>query len=148
SAGHESAERMLSGKEIASLKKAKDIAPAEDGTLRNILAELAHRDVELTKARTGVLARSVIDFMGSTTNLMDNPDRNAAFNVLMTAKVPAILLELGYLTNEEDAQQLKSDQWRDRVSSSLVTAIEEYFRNEVALRVKEGASALEFAGAC
>jgi N-acetylmuramoyl-L-alanine amidase len=148
SAGHESAERMLSGKEIAPLKKAKDIAPAEDGTLRNILAELAHRDIELTKARTGVLARSVIDFMGSTTNLMDNPDRNAAFNVLMTAKVPAILLELGYLTNEEDAQQLKSDQWRDRVSNSLVTAIEEYFRNEVTLRVKEGASALEFAGAC
>jgi N-acetylmuramoyl-L-alanine amidase len=148
SAGHESAERVLSGKEIAPLKKAKDIAPAEDGTLRNILAELAHRDIELTKARTGVLARSVIDFMGSTTNLMDNPDRNAAFNVLMTAKVPAILLELGYLTNEEDAQQLKSDQWRDRVSNSLVTAIEEYFRNEVTLRVKEGASALEFAGAC
>jgi N-acetylmuramoyl-L-alanine amidase len=148
SAGHESAERMLSGKEMAPLKKAKDIAPAEDGTLRNILAELAQRDIELTKARTGVLARSVIGFMGSTTNLMDNPDRNAAFNVLMTAKVPAILLELGYLTNEEDAQQLKSDQWRDKVSNSLVTAIEAYFRNEVALRVKEGASTLEFAGAC
>jgi N-acetylmuramoyl-L-alanine amidase len=130
SAERESVERMLSGKEMAPLKKAKDFAPAEDGNLRNILAELARRDIELTKARTGVLARSVIGFMGSTTNLMDNPDRNAAFNVLMTAKVPAILLELGYLTNEEDAQQLKSDQWRDRVSSSLVTAIEEYFREE------------------
>jgi N-acetylmuramoyl-L-alanine amidase len=148
SAERESAERMLSGKEMAPLKKAKDVAPAEDGTLRGILAELAQRDIELTKARTGVLARSIIGFMGSTTNLMDNPDRNAAFNVLMTAKVPAILLELGYLTNEADAQQLKSDQWRDRVSSSLVTAIEEYFRNEVALRVKADASDLEFAGAC
>jgi N-acetylmuramoyl-L-alanine amidase len=145
SAERESAERVLSGTEMAPLKK----APAEDGgTVRNILADLAHRDIELTKARTNVLARSIIGFMGSTTNLMDNPDRNAAFHVLKTAKVPAILLELGYLTNEADAQQLRSDQWRDRVSSSLVTAIEEYFRNEVALRVKAGASDLEFAAAC
>jgi N-acetylmuramoyl-L-alanine amidase len=89
-----------------------------------------------------MLARSIIGFMGSTTNLMDNPDRNAAFNVLKTAKVPAILLELGYLTNEADAEQLNSDQWRDRVSSSLVTAIEEYFRDEVALKVKPAASDL------
>jgi N-acetylmuramoyl-L-alanine amidase len=148
SAERESADRVLSGTEMAPLKKARGIAPAEDGTVKNILADLAHRDIELTKARTNVLARSIIDFMGSTTNLMGNPDRNAAFHVLKTAKVPAILLELGYLTNEADAQQLKSDQWRDRVSSSLVTAIEEYFRNEVALRVKASASDLEFAGAC
>ncbi len=148
SAEREFVDRILSGKETAPLKKAKDVAPADDGTVRNILADLAHRDIELTKARTSVLARSIIGFMGSSTNLMDNPDRNAAFNVLKTAKVPAILLELGYLTNEADAQQLRSDQWRDRVSSSLVTAIEEYFRNEVALRVKEAASDLEFAGAC
>jgi N-acetylmuramoyl-L-alanine amidase len=138
SAGYESAERMLSGKEIAPHKKARDLAVADESVRSGLidptqLAELARRDIDLTKARSGVLARSIIDFMGSTTNLMNNPDRNAAFNVLRTAKVPAILLELGYLTNEEDAQQLKSDQWRDRVSNSLVTAIEEYFRNEVAL---------------
>ena len=135
SAGHVSAERMLSGKEIAPLKKAQDLAVADESVRNELadpthLADLAQRDIDLTKARTGVFARSVIGFMGSTTNLMDNPDRNAAFNVLKTAKVPAILLELGYLTNEEDAQQLKSDEWRDRVSSSLVTAIEEYFREE------------------
>jgi N-acetylmuramoyl-L-alanine amidase len=148
SAGHESAERILSPKEMAPLEKARDVAPAEGGTLRTILADLAHRDIELTKARTNVLARSVIEFMGSTTNLMENPDRNAAFNVLKTAKVPAILLELGYLTNAADAQQLRSDQWRDKVSSALVTAIDEYFRNEVTLRVKADAGDLEFAGAC
>jgi N-acetylmuramoyl-L-alanine amidase len=148
SAESESAENMLSAKERAPIKKARDLAVADDGALSGILADLAQRDIELTKARTGVLARSVIDFMGSSTNLMENPDRNASFAVLKTAKVPAILLELGYLTNEEDAQQLRSDQWRDKVSASLVTAIHEYFRNEVALRVKADASDLEFAGAC
>ena len=138
SAGYKSAERMLSGDEIARLKKARDLAVADE-SLRNKLvdlvdptqlAELVKRDIERTKARTGEFARSVIQFMGSTTNLMNNPDRNAAFAVLRSAKVPSILLELGYLTNEEDAQQLKSDRWRDEVSSSLVTAISHYFREE------------------
>ncbi len=47
--------------------------------------------------------------------------------VLKTAKVPSILIELGYITNTEDAQQLKSDKWRDKVSGSIVTAVDSYF---------------------
>jgi N-acetylmuramoyl-L-alanine amidase len=57
---------------------------------------------------------------------MDNPDRSAAFVVLKTAKVPAILLELGYITNTKDAERLNSDQWRDKVSTSVATAINQY----------------------
>jgi N-acetylmuramoyl-L-alanine amidase len=41
--------------------------------------------------------------------------------------MPSILIELGYITNAEDAQQLKSDQWRDKVSGSIVTAVDSYF---------------------
>jgi N-acetylmuramoyl-L-alanine amidase len=73
-----------------------------------------------------MLARSLLDFVGSTTNMMENPDRSAAFVVLKTAKVPAILLELGYITNTQDAQQLNSDRWRDKVSASVATAINQY----------------------
>ena len=117
----QNSDNMLSGKEMAQVKK------SDDGAVRQILADLARREVDLNRERTSVFARSVIDFIGGATNLMDNPDRNAAFVVLKTARVPSILLELGYVTNAEDAQQLRSDQWRDRVSSSLVTAIDTYF---------------------
>ena len=112
----------LSGKEMALVKKTDDGA-----AVQGILADLAKREVGINHERTSVFARSVIDFIGGATNLMDNPDRNAAFVVLKSARVPSILLELGYVTNNEDAQQLKSDHWRDRVSSSLVTAIDSYF---------------------
>ena len=78
-----------------------------------------------------MLVQSVLNFMGNTTNMMENPDRGAAFVVLKTSTVPSILLELGYLTSVEDAQQLRSDQWRDKVSGSLVTAIDTYFSNHV-----------------
>lgn len=116
-------ETVLSGKEAALVKQAS----GDVGTVRGMLADLARHELDLNRERTSVFARSVINFMGGSTNLMDNPDRGAAFVVLKTAKVPSILIELGYITNAEDAQQLKSDQWRDKVSGSIVTAVDNYF---------------------
>ena len=116
-------ESVLTGREAALVQKAN----GDVGTVRTILTDLARHELDLNRERTSVFVRSVINFMGSSTNLMDNPDRGAAFVVLKTAKMPSILIELGYITNSEDAQQLKSDQWRDKVSASIVTAIDNYF---------------------
>jgi len=116
-------ESVLSGKEVALVKQAN----GDVGAVRGMLADLARHELDLNRERTSVFVRSVINFMGGSTNLMDNPDRGAAFVVLKTAKVPSILIELGYITNSEDAQQLKSDKWRDKVSGSIVTAVDSYF---------------------
>jgi len=121
-------ESVLSSKEAALVKQ----ADGDVGTVRDILTDLAKREVDLNRERTSVFVRSVIDYIGGSTNLMDNPDRSAAFVVLKTAKVPSILLELGYVTNQEDAQQLKSDHWRDKVSGSMLTAIDNYFESHLA----------------
>ena len=43
-----------------------------------------------------------------------------------------VLIELAYVTNQQDAQNLRSDSWRDKVSNSLVTAIHNYFTHQVA----------------
>lgn len=96
------------------------------------MADLARREVDVTRDRTGVFVKSVIEYMGGSTNLKDNPDRSAAFVVIKSAKVPSILIELGYVTNEEDAELLKSEQWRDKVSASIVTAIDNYFSHQLA----------------
>src|SRR5262245_42255321 len=122
SAEEEMRDTVLSGKQVALAKQ----ADADVDALRGILTEKARDLIERNQMRTNVFARSVIDFIGTSTNLMDNPDRNAAFVVLKTAKVPAILLELGYVTNVKDAEQLNSDRWRDKVSASVVTAINQY----------------------
>jgi N-acetylmuramoyl-L-alanine amidase len=99
---------------------------ADAGAVKGILAEKARDLIDRNQLRTSLFARSLIKYVGTSTNLMENPDRNAGFAVLRTAKVPAILLELGYVTNEEDAAQLKSDEWRDRVASAMVAAINKY----------------------
>ena len=48
------------------------------------------------------------------------------------AKVPAVLIELAYVTNAQDAQNLKSQSWREKVSESIATAIDDYFTDQVA----------------
>src|SRR6185295_11126651 len=102
------------------------------GVVREILADLARREIDINRDRTSVFVKSVIEYMGESTNLKDNPDRSAAFIVIKSAKVPSILIELGYVTNEEDAELLKSDAWREKVSSSIVTAIDNYFSHQLA----------------
>ena len=119
-------ENVLSAQELAAVQKVE----ADVGAIRAILSDLAKREVEATKDRTSVFARSVVSYMGETTNMMDNPDRSAAFVVLKSAKVPSVLIELGFVTNETDAQLLKSDSWREKVSGSILTAIENYFSHQ------------------
>jgi len=128
SARGEVSEHVLSDQEITALKN----SDGDVSAVKAILSDLARREVDMTRDRTSVLVKSVIEFMGESTGLKDNPDRSAAFVVLKSAKVPSILIELGYVTNEADAQLLKSERWREKVSSSIVTAIENYFSHQLA----------------
>jgi N-acetylmuramoyl-L-alanine amidase len=128
SARNEVAGNVLSDTVAAAVRTVEDNVSA----VREILADLAKREVDFTRDRTGVFVKSVIEHMGESTNLKDTPDRTAAFVVLKSAKVPSILIELGYVTNEEDAQLLKSERWREKVSDSIVTAIGNYFSHQLA----------------
>jgi N-acetylmuramoyl-L-alanine amidase len=119
--------QAMSRTELSALQRSGD---AE--AVRRILTDLIESEVDITKERTGVFTRSVIEYMGQTTNLKDNPDRSAAFRVLKTAQVPAVLIELAYVSNAEDAALLKSDRWRNKVSDSIMEAIANYFSNQKA----------------
>lgn len=127
SAKSEVGENVLSKAELAALKSTDDVS-----TVAGILSDLARREIQVTRDRTSVFARSVIEFMGASTSLHDNPDREAAFAVLKTAQVPSVLIELAYVSNKSDAELLKSDRWREKVSTSIVTAVDNYFSHQVA----------------
>jgi N-acetylmuramoyl-L-alanine amidase len=128
SAKGETSDNILSDKELAAAKP----MDGDIGAIRGFLADLIRLEVERNRDRTSVFVKSVIEYMGESTNLKDNPDRTAAFVVIKSAKVPSILIELGYVTNEEDAELLKSEAWREKVSASIVTAIDNYFSHQLA----------------
>lgn len=130
SAKGEVANNVLSESDVRN--KLRQSEERDNGAVRGILADLAQMEVERTKDRTNLFARSVIEYMGASTNMMSNPDRSATFAVLRTAKVPAVLIELAYVSNKEDAAKLKSDEWRAKVAESIVTAIDNYFSHQMA----------------
>jgi N-acetylmuramoyl-L-alanine amidase len=106
------------------------ISPVEDkdrSIVSDILSDLARDDVEANAARTSMFQRSVVAYMGSSTNMRDDPDKTAAFRVLKTALFPSVLIELAYVTNKDDAALLGSDAWRKKVSGSITTAVDNYF---------------------
>lgn len=100
-----------------------------DAVVRSMLGGLAEQEIIANPNQTSVFARSLINYMSASTTMMSNPDRQAAFRVLKQSKMPAVLVELAFVTNWEDAQKLMSDRWRAKVADSLVTAIDAYFAN-------------------
>ena len=130
SAKGEVSSNVLSSSEVTQVKSASG-GDGDVAAVRNILADLAQREVDATQERTSVFSRAVIENMGETTTMRDDPDQQAGFRVLKTAQFPSVLIELAYVTNKQDAEQLKSVSWRDKVSDSIKTAIENYFSNQI-----------------
>lgn len=122
------ADKVLTEDEIDTVKSVSGDVDA----VKNILADLANRDVEMTRERTGMFAKTVIENMGESTPLRSEPEQQAAFRVLKTAEFPSVLIELAYVTNREDANNLNSNEWREKVAQSIVTAIDNYFSHEIA----------------
>lgn len=128
SATDKAGDKVLSDSDIQNVKQSSGDVDA----VRNILADLAERDVKATHERTGVFAKSVIETMGESTPMRHEPDQQAAFKVLKTAQFPSVLIELAYVSNRQDASNLNSDEWRERVADSIVSAVDNYFGNQLA----------------
>ena len=130
SAKREVAKSVLSSGEVEIVKKAGVGSDVE--AVKNILADLARREVDSTRERTNLFTRVVVDNMSESTTMRDEPEQQAGFRVLKTAQFPSVLIELAYVTNQEDAKRLKSDSWRSNVADSIKTAIDTYFTQQVA----------------
>ncbi len=54
--------------------------------------------------------------------------RQANYRVLVVTQCPAILVELGYLSNGLDAEMLADPEAREQLARSIADGIGEYFR--------------------
>ncbi len=93
----------------------------EDHAVADILVDLIKRETHGFSMR---FARSLVGELSTTVGLINNPHRSAGFKVLKAPDVPSVLLELGYLSNTKDEEQLKSAEWRGKAASSVAKAIE------------------------
>jgi N-acetylmuramoyl-L-alanine amidase len=99
----------------------------EDGTperISGLLEDLVKRE---TKTRSAEFAELLLPELAKAGPVLRNTHRNAGFYVLLAPDVPAVLLELGFLTNEADARRLQSDKGRAAAVKAVAAAIDAYF---------------------
>lgn len=72
------------------------------------------------------LAEAIRAAMHDALETRDRGVRNADFSVLAATRCPAVLVEVGYLTNPEENARLAQDDYRQRVADALVAAIVSY----------------------
>jgi N-acetylmuramoyl-L-alanine amidase len=94
------------------------------GMIRQILLDLTQRE---TTGRSAAFARTAIQALQGQAPLLANTHRSAGYFVLLAPDVPAVLLEMGFLTNAADERRLADGRARDRLAGALASAIDHYF---------------------
>lgn len=89
----------------------------------DILVDLAQRK---TESQSDAFAEILLDELEGKTKLVGNSHRRAGYYVLLAPDVPAVLLELGFLSNAQDEKLLKTKAHRNKLTSSVVRAIDRY----------------------
>ena len=60
--------------------------------------------------------------------LINRPHRHADFRVLKAPDIPSVLVELGFLSNDEDVERLRTESHRRDLAVAILQAIDTYFR--------------------
>lgn len=98
----------------------------EDKDVANILIDLAMRD---TMNQSNFFANTVVDKMRSGgIRILQKPHRYAGFAVLKAPDVPSVLVEMGFMSNKNEARLLNTKSYQRKIASSLTESINTYFK--------------------
>ena len=90
-----------------------------------ILYDIMQRD---TLNRSILLSRSLLREIRLYSPVLDRPHRFADLHLLSAPDLPAVLVEVGFLSNQEDLEKLTSKKWRAGLSRRIVAGVKAYFR--------------------
>jgi len=96
----------------------------ETEVVTDILADLTATETKKFSKRFSTL---LVKELGPKVKLIKNPQRSAAFGVLKAPDVPSVLIELGYLSNEEDERLLNDDGWRQKATDAVANSVTVFF---------------------
>ncbi len=103
------------------------VAKAGDAQVRDILIDLMRRE---SATMSSLLRTSLIAQMRPRVALAKEPARAAPFKVLRQPGSPAVLIELGYISNAEDEKLMRSGAWQKSVAEAVTYAVNEHFRRQ------------------
>jgi N-acetylmuramoyl-L-alanine amidase len=79
--------------------------------------------------RAKKLASLIQRYAMKTTSGENRGIKQARFYVLRRSRIPAVLIECGFLTNPQDARRASRPAWRDQLARQIARAIIEYRRS-------------------
>lgn len=74
------------------------------------------------------LAEAIQDSITGNLDMYDRGVKQARFYVLVNTSMPAVLVELGFLTGQDDARKLSSSAFRTDMAEAIVEGILQYLR--------------------
>ena len=103
------------------------IAPSnrsDDPRLGDILRDMTQQD---TKNQSATFAQFLLDELRPVGPLTSSSHRQAGFFVLLSPTVPAVLLEMGFMTDPDDERRLRDPAFRRAQMQATARAIDRYF---------------------
>lgn len=102
----------------------------DDPAVGAILLDLTQRT---TRNRSAEFAQILIGHIEDRVDLLPRTHRDAGYFVLLAPDVPAVLLEMGFITCPQDEARLTDPAKRNRLMDSVASAIDAYFTDQTRL---------------
>jgi N-acetylmuramoyl-L-alanine amidase len=99
-------------------------SPPEDEGAIDVLVDFLARE---TRRQSYLAGQALIEQLEPSVQLRRFPLRQADFFVLNSPDIPSVLIELGFLSNSDDTENLTTDAWLDRVAAALARGVAVYF---------------------
>ncbi|MFW2544069.1 N-acetylmuramoyl-L-alanine amidase [Primorskyibacter sp. 2E107] len=102
-----------------------------DDRVAQVLLQMARLD---NAPRSRALARHLVDgIRNALGHVHKRPLRQAGFSVLKAADVPSVLIEVGFLSTEQDLENLQDPIWRAGMAAGVRDGIEAWALEDAAL---------------
>ena len=105
----------------------------KDGNLEMILWDLAQ---SAFLKESSVLAEIVQDNLNDALDIANRGIKQAPFKVLMGATMPAVLIEVAFITNPEEEKRLRDAAFKDRLSDAILASIQRFHEKYVRARAR------------
>lgn len=122
---------------IATLENRADLVAGismqgEDDQITRVLLQMAHRE-------TDALSNRFADVLAETLWFQNGEDiksrrMSAGFRVLRAPDIPSVLIELGFMSDDDDLENLQDPEWQLAMSESLRDALGIWLDTEAEMR--------------
>jgi len=96
----------------------------QTASVGDILVDLAQRK---TQSHSADFAGQLVSVLEKSVPLVRNTHRRAGYYVLLAPDVPAVLLELGFISNAADEKRLNTVSEQEKIVNAVVKAINGFF---------------------